>query len=141
MESSRENILLEIEQEVTEADIELCKKQLKKPDRIGKYSVLFCIIIFSIVGFFIAEAIVDDSPVNHPWYSYIPFVGKHLWTAPIMTKLPLIGQYIEATGIFKFLIISVSILCGFLVGEIVSALIRNGAIQDERNKLKYKHYT
>ncbi len=137
MEQHKENLLLDIEQEVTEQDIKYCKKQLSKPDRIGKYSVYICIIIFSIVGFFIAEALVDDSPVNHPWYYHIPFVGKYLWTEPSITKTPLIGEYIERTGIFKFVVISISTLFGFLVGKIISALIRNGAVQDERNRLKY----
>lgn len=136
MEQHKENLLLNIEREVTDQDIEYCKKQLGRPDRIGKYSVYICIIIFSIIGYFFAEAIVDDNPVKHPWYSYIPYVGKYLWSAPVITKLSIIGEYAEGTGIFKFLIVSISILCGFLVGKIISALIRNGAVQDERNKQK-----
>lgn len=136
MEQHKENLLLDIEREITDQDIEYCKKQLGSPDRVGKYSVHVCIIIFSIVGFFFAEAMVDDNPVNHPWYSYIPYAGKHLWSAPFITKLPVIGEYAEGAGIFKFLIVSTSILCGFLVGKIISALIRNGAVQDERNKKK-----
>lgn len=136
MESSKENLLLQIEQEVTEEDIKFYKKQLERPDRIGKYSVHICIIIFAILGYFLAESFVIDAPVNHPWYSYIPFAGKHLWSAPIMTKIPLLGEYIDDKGTFKFIIVIFSIVCGFLIGKIISALIRNGAIQDEKNKKK-----
>lgn len=136
MNKQKENLLREIEEDVTLDDIEYCKKQLSKRDRIGKYSIWLCIIAFSLIGFYLSDAIFENNPINRPLYSYIPVLGKHLWDAPTVTKTPIIGGYIEAVGIAKFIIISISTIFGYFLGKVVSSLIRNGAIQDERNRHK-----
>lgn len=134
--SQNTNPLLDIEAEVSDVDIARCHEQLKKPDRIGKYAVWICVILFALGGWFVVDGLVVDAPVHHPWYSEIPLVGEKLWTPPKSTQIPVIGKTIHDVGLMKFCSLCMGIIMGFVVGKIIAFLIRNGARQDEKNQRK-----
>lgn len=135
--SSSHNPFQDIEDEISDEDMAHCQEQLKKPDRIGKYAVWICVILFAVAGWFIVDGLIVDTPVHHPWYSKVPLVGEKLWTPPKSTQIPIVGKTIHDVGLLKFCGLCIGVIMGFLVGKIISFLIRNGARQDERNQRKH----
>lgn len=138
--ANKSNLLDDIEAEVNEQDIIKCQQKLSKPDRVGKFAVILCTILFAFAGWHIVDNMVVDTPVQHPWYSKVPLIGdkieKKFWEPPKATQLPVIGKTIHDKGMFKFGGLVGGIVIGFLIGKVISALIRNGAKQDERNRRK-----
>lgn len=136
--ANSKNPLADIENEVSDQDHKKYREQLKRPDRIGKYAVWICVIFFALAAWFVTDGMMEDAPLHHPWYSKIPLVGEKLWEPPISTQLPIVGEKIHDSGMPKFIALCCGAICGFFVGKIIAALIRNGARQDERNNQKYK---
>lgn len=100
--AKKSDLLADIENEICEEDIAHCHEQLKKPDRVGKYSVWICVILFACAGWFMVDSLLVDAPVHHPWYSKVPLIGEKLWQPPKATQLPVIGKTIHDVGLFKF---------------------------------------
>lgn len=126
----------DIEADVNEQDIQHCKNELQKPDRIGIIAGIICVSLFAILGWLIVDSFMVDVPVHHPWYSRLPLIGDKLWTPPVHTQIPVIGQKIHDAGLFKFIGMCVGAIFGWYFGKMIAALIRSGAKQDERNKHK-----
>lgn len=132
-------LLDEIAAEVSSEDLERCRKELTRADRIGKFSVWACIIFFAIAGWFIVDGLMTDVPVHHPWYSKVPIVGEKLWSPPKSTQLPVVGQTIHDVGMVKFIGLCLGVMGGLILGKIISFLVRNGAQQDIKNRYKLSY--
>ncbi len=130
------SLLADAEKEVSAEDIACCKQALSRPDRVGKYAVWICTVIFAFAGWLLVNWIMADDPVNHPWYSYIPILGERLWQAPFYTKIPIVGKTMHDVGVWKFAGLCAGAVIGYLIGKSVSFGIRNGAQQDIRNRQK-----
>lgn len=129
-------ILEQIAAEVTPEDLERCRKELSRSDRIGKLAVWLCIIFCAFAGWFIVDGLMVDNPVHHPWYSKVPVVGDKLWAPPKFTQLPVVGQTMHDVGMAKFIGLCLGVIGGFTIGKLISFLVRNGAQQDIKNKYK-----
>lgn len=129
-------LLDQIASEVSSEDLERCRKELTKADRIGKFAVWACIIFCAFAGWFIVDGLMVDFPVHHPWYSKVPLVGEKLWSPPKSTQLPVVGQTIHDVGMVKFIGLCLGVVGGFILGKIISFLVRNGAQQDIKNTYK-----